>query len=177
MGAIKKLIDYSGGVSLAGPARAELAELHKLAVHSSDEGTHFYYKDAWEADQGLLAEKDAQIKRLTKEKQDEFEIASGYYRRLQAARARIVMLTTFIETISLAPTPEDPQARVEGIVARARLVLSGTPTTAKLVPVGILRKLNVLVAESLVSGGSYFSHEEREEVKRWLAAALREEKA
>jgi hypothetical protein len=56
----------------------------------------------------IVAEKDAEIAAL------------------QADNAR---MRGFIETVSLAPTPEDPQARLEGIVARARQALS-TPAPA-----------------------------------------------
>jgi hypothetical protein len=70
-----------------------------------------------------------------------------------------------------------PDAESGAHIAMIEKAIFGAPTTAKLVPVGILRNLNVLVAESLVSsGGSYFSHKEREEIKRWLADLLREEK-
>ena len=51
-----------------------------------------------------------------------------------------------------------------------------TPAPAgTFVTLGLLRKLNVLVAESLASScGSYFNHEKREEIKQWLAAAIRD---
>jgi len=96
---------------------------------------------------------------------------------LAALQADNVRMRGFIETVSLAPTPEDPQARLEGIVARARQALSTPAPAVAVVTLEQLREIewaNRGREENSwcpACGGSMALGEHDDDC--WLAAALR----
>jgi hypothetical protein len=150
-------------------ARAELAELRKIAVHSGDEGTHFYYKDAWESDQGLLAEKDALIEQLTAALDGKYDGDENPWMDLIYDVAQACEHGASKDEIEWAATAGRRIVNEWYPVAVA--ALSGTPTTAKLVPVERLREIDIALRH-----GHECAQEDLQLTIDYVGSLLREEK-
>jgi len=112
--------------------------------------------DEARAELSALEARIAELKSLAIHSDDEG--TSYYYRdRCQALEAENAALRGFAEFVSLSPTPSDPVARLETLVAHARLALASSPSGKVLVDREKLRERDehircaIQAAESLLT--------------------------
>jgi hypothetical protein len=154
------------GVGLVGCARDELAEFHALAKRVDEQNAE-------------LAEKDAQIERLTKEVHDEIDASRSYYIKWSAALAQLDALREQIRALA-----EENEIGAGSTLGETSCAVSAAPTTATLVPVERLREVRGTIEQLLcVQNGcplpSYeeafrLANMEAGKTLAWIAGAIRD---